>query len=145
MNVKNCKIVKNILFFLNVILFLGCANLSPTSLHPVYFSYIYPRLTQSAPWKTIVIPPEGALITAIKAPLTTDFDNTPVGRKLGEVSTHYFHDIFFTGMDAAWGQAGLQDILSMDYTNKGKIGYADYEYVNIFYIYKKFTIKLYGK
>ncbi len=117
--------MKKIIILLSILFLLGCAG---------------------GPWLTAVKPPEGVLFTHIKAPLTTNFHNTPVGRKIGSASTHYIHDIFFTNIDAAWDKAGLKDALENGSFSGHKIYYADYEYVNVFFsLYKKFTIHLYGE
>lgn len=95
--------------------------------------------------KVPVIPPQGSLFTYIKAPLTTNYDHTPSKipiPRISQSSTHYFHDIIFTGLDFSWGDVAVKTIA--DLNDFKKVYYADYEYLNILGIYAKFTINVYG-
>jgi hypothetical protein len=89
-----------------------------------------------------VQPPSGFLITSVKAPLTIDFDQTPVCRKRGSASTHYFYEPFFTHIDFAWGDADMRSALRDG--RMSSVEYADYELLSIFGIYGKFTVNVYG-
>jgi len=98
-----------------------------------------------ARYRTPVIPPQGLLFSSVKAPISINFDNTPAGRRLTQVSqssTHYFRDFIFTGMDFSWDSVAINDIAR----SRGlkRVYFADYEYLNILGVYAKFTINLYG-
>ena len=90
-----------------------------------------------------VIPPQGMLFSRVTAPLSTDFDETPVCVKWGEASSQFFHEPLFTQLDFAWDKALLGEAAR----NGGlsKIHYADYEHFRVLGIYSKFTVRAYGE
>jgi len=99
----------------------------------------------ASPWaagRMPVRPPQGFVFTSHKGPLTTNFDNTPVGEQIGMGETQYFREFLFTGWDFSWGEA---DVYNNVQNRLDKPGYIDYEYLNIFYIYQRFTIHVYGQ
>ncbi len=95
-----------------------------------------------------VMPPQGGLITTFKAPLTVNFNETPVSGDLKHASknkTYYFHDILFTGLDFAWGEVDVPQIARA--AGITKVSYAEYEILYIFLIigrYAEFTVHVYG-
>lgn len=118
--------MKRLLFLiiavLQLILITGCA---------VYDAPVVPYSRMSA-------------ITYLRAPLTTDFNNTPVGLKKGTASgVIYFREPFLTNLSFAAGDATIEEAAK----NGGlkKVYYADYEYLNILGIYAKFTVNAYGE
>ena len=91
-----------------------------------------------------VVPHRSLLFEYYKAPLTTNFDHTKTERlvKVSSGQTHYFHDVFITGLDASWGDAAIPTI-----ARKGgieEVAYADYQYLNVLWIYSQFTVNVYG-
>ncbi|MDP6438203.1 MAG: TRL domain-containing protein [Candidatus Brocadiia bacterium] len=94
-------------------------------------------------WQGAVVPPAGALITIYKAPITTDFSNTPVAKRKGTASTQYFFDFLFTGSSYAWDDAAIQK--AAEDGELTKVYYADYEALSILGIYAKFTVTAYGE
>ena len=102
-------------------------------------------LSGCARYNTVVIPPQGLLFSNIKAPISTDFENTPAGVRTAKVSqsaTYYFRDIIFTGMDFSWGDVSVDTIARMGGLNR--VFFADYEYLNILGVYAHFKINVYG-
>ncbi len=103
----------------------GCASLTP----------------YSAPVK----PPLALLFIDCKAPLTVEFNGTPVGPALKKVSkkqTTFFRDILFTGGTLAWDDAAIAQIAREGGIEQ--VAYADYEMMNLLGIYGTFTINVYG-
>ena len=92
----------------------------------------------SAPFR----PPGGLIITSIRAPLSTDFNATPLRAGRGEASTIYVRDCIFTGMDFAFLECDIESaaqdggLVSVDY--------ADYEYFQILGIYGTMKVTAYG-
>ena len=82
------------------------------------------------------------LYTHTAAPLTVDFDKTPVCTKVGTASSHYVLEPFLTKLDFAWGKTDLREAAA----NGGltTVEYADYEMTVVLGIYGKFTINAYG-
>ena len=97
-------------------------------------------------YNTSVVPPRGVLFSNIKAPLTTDFNDTEVQGTLIKSSkkwTYYVHDILFTGISVAWETADIPEI-----ARKGgitEVAYADYEFLQVLGVFAQFTINVYGK
>jgi hypothetical protein len=94
-------------------------------------------------WQTAVKPPIGVLVTQYRAPLTGDVAHVPVCRKMGKVSTLYFTDIFITGQDMAWEDAGI-DAAALQ-GGLSKVHYADYEFLSVLGIFQQFTVRAYGE
>lgn len=95
----------------------------------------------SAPVK----PPQGMLFVDVKAPLTAQFNGTPVGANLKKVSkthTGFFRDFIFTGGTFAWDDVAISEIARRGGIEE--VAYADYELMNILGIYGTFTINVYG-
>lgn len=95
----------------------------------------------SAPVK----PPQGALFVDVKAPLTAEFNATPVGADLKKVSktkTGFFRDFIFTGGTMAWDDVAIAEIARRGGIEE--VAYADYELFNILGIYGTFTVNVYG-
>lgn len=94
---------------------------------------------------------EGFLFTSIKAPLTTDFHNTPNDPALIKVSQRktYWFNIPYVGIDFAWGDVGIKKIAEQGGIHE--IAYADYDFFSLLNLpvfsaslYKSFTINVYG-
>ena len=92
---------------------------------------------------TPVRPPMGILVTHYSAPLSTDFEDTPVCTKEGRASTFYVRDPLFTGLDFAWDNADIETAMS----NGGLsvVEYADYRYTQVLFIFGKFTVVAKGR
>jgi len=97
--------------------------------------------------KTAVRPPMGILFCDIKAPITTEYPNTPRGQKIGStVSTRFFQDIIFTGLSFAWDDASLKNaIQTFNANSTAKADYAEYEFFHVLGVYAEFRINYYGK
>ena len=89
-----------------------------------------------------VQPPLGFLFTRIRAPLTVDFGETPVGTKRGESGTTWARDILFTGQTLGWGDASIEEAArDGDITT---VRYADYEILIVLGIFARFKVIAYG-
>jgi len=97
----------------------------------------------SASYLAPVRPPAGGLFTSVSAPLSVNFKETPVCTKVGTASTCYFHDWLITGMDFAWGDAGVE--AAMMNGNLSTVEYADYDNLMVLWIFGRFTVRAYGK
>jgi hypothetical protein len=85
-----------------------------------------------------VVPPQGAIFTAWRAPLDTDMDPTQLPQKSGEASTHSVLGL------VAWGDAGVSAAARNGRLTK--IHHADYEFLSILFgIYTQFTLVVYGE
>jgi hypothetical protein len=84
-----------------------------------------------------VMPPPGLFFTSIKAPIDTDAQSNAVGAKVGSSSTSNILGLFAFG-DASVASA-VQD------GNLSKVDHLDYEFLNIFFIYQRFTVNAYGE
>ena len=106
-------------------------------------------LTGCGMYMAPVMPPQGGLITTFKAPLTVNFNDTPVSGDLKHSSkkkTQYLFVPLF-GPDFAWGEVDVPKIARA--AGITKVSYADYErlYINIplLFVYAEFTVHVYGK
>ncbi len=89
------------------------------------------------------VKPPRALITWYKAPVTTDFDATPVGTKVGQASTGYIRiPTPWLDMDFAWDKADIAAAAR----NGGitTVTYVDHEYVSILGLIGKYTTIVHG-
>jgi hypothetical protein len=82
-----------------------------------------------------VMPADGALVSIIEAPLDIDFDQTSPGAKKGEASVTTVLGIA-TGDASAAAAAKAGGITT--------IRHADYRYLNILFLYSRFTLVVYG-
>ena len=87
-------------------------------------------------------PPGGAIFSNIKAPLTTNYHDTPVSKKRGEATSLYLADPFFTGLSIAWDQCDIQTAAKNGHLEK--IHYADYSAMQFLGVIGKTTITAYG-
>lgn len=105
----------------------GCANFATGSL-----AYLAP-----------VKPPLGGLVTIYKSPLSTNFANgTPVCEKEGKASAYFVWDVLFTGASVAWGDADID--MAVKQGGLTTVEYVDYELLQFFGIFGKFTTVAHG-
>ena len=100
----------------------------------------------AAQYLTDVRPPQGILVTSIKAPLTCDFHNTDVNTddlKVAKRKTNYFSGFLITGLDFAWGEVDVPEIARRAGINE--VCFAEYEILNVLGIYAEFTVYVYGR
>ena len=86
-------------------------------------------------------PPIGGLFTEIKAPLTINFDNTPVSEHYGESTALYFMEPFF-GTSYAWEECSLESAAANGSIKS--VDYADYEFFCILGLFARTTVRAYG-
>ncbi len=94
-------------------------------------------------YRAPVKPPLGAIYTEIKAPLTVNFHNTPVGapnKKYSQKYTRYLN--IFGYVSVAWDEAAIGEIAREGGITE--IAYADYQVKSILGIYGEFQINVYG-
>ena len=104
--------VVTVLGFFAVLCFTGCSIVAP------------------------VVPPQGMLYSQTKAPISTDFANTPVGSKQGQASASSVLGLIATGdcsIQTAAQDGGIKTIT-----------HADYEYLSVLGVYTKTTVIVYG-
>jgi hypothetical protein len=96
-----------------------------------------------ADYKVNVLPPPGLIYSHVKAPLTTVFNNTPneANMKMAHKKTSYF-SIPTVSINFAWGNAAIQRIAQE--AGIEQVTYADYEFWNIFTVFKAFRVNVYG-
>ena len=83
------------------------------------------------------MPSTGALYSDTKAPLSLEYHNTDMGRKVGQASAHSFIGLF------AFGDASVQSA-AKDGEIK-VIKHTDYEFTNVFFgLFTKTTVYVYG-
>ncbi|MFC1497157.1 TRL domain-containing protein [Verrucomicrobiota bacterium] len=89
-------------------------------------------------------PPPGMLVTSIKAPLTVDFESTPVCEKNGKATASYcMIPCYGPLLSFAWDDCCLEAAKMNG--NLSEIEYADYELLNILGVWQKTTVTAYGK
>lgn len=94
---------------------------------------------------TEVIPPQGGLVTYVKAPLTTQFNGNPCGadKKFSESQTFLFCPWPLTGsLNISAGDSKIKEIAGRGGIDQ--VSYADYEFLSILGIYAQFTVNVYG-
>ena len=88
-------------------------------------------------YSTPVMPPQGYVVSNIKAPLSADNQGViATYTKHGEATVENYLGIISTGdcsIKAAVKDVGIKSI-----------NYADYEYFNVLGVYQKFTVHVYG-
>ena len=99
-----------------------------------------------ADFRAPVVPPQGAIMTDVCAPLTADFDRTPVCAKEGTASTYFVRipiTLLSHWLTFAWGDGDIKTAAA----NGGlkTIAYADYQSLVILGVYGRFTVKAYGE
>ncbi len=83
------------------------------------------------------MPSTGALYTNNKAPLQLEYNNTDLGHKVGQASSHSFVGLFAFGDTSV--QAAAKD------GNIKVIKHTDYEFTNVFFgLFTKTTVYVYG-
>lgn len=83
------------------------------------------------------MPSVGALYSDTKAPLSLEYNNTDMGRKVGQASAHSFIGLF------AFGDASVQSAAKDG--NIKVIKHTDYEFTNVFFgLFTKTTVYVYG-
>ncbi len=90
-----------------------------------------------------VVPPPGFLFTMYKAPLMTDFDNTPVGGLEGTATTHYFHIPGYAALSFAFGDNSVATAAKD--ARIETVNYADYEFLTVLGIYSRMDVNVYGE
>jgi len=83
-----------------------------------------------------VVPPQGMIYSSTRAPISTDFVNTPVGSKHGEASAQSVLGLIATGdcsIQAGATAGGLKTIT-----------HVDYEYFSVLGVFTRTTVIVYG-
>jgi hypothetical protein len=84
-----------------------------------------------------VMPPPGLIYSEIKAPLDTNAQSNPVGPRMGSSSTTSILGL------VSWGDASVATAVQQG--NLSSINHLDYEFLNIVFVYQKFTVNAYGE
>ncbi|MFA4945085.1 MAG: hypothetical protein WC789_10345 [Lentisphaeria bacterium] len=116
----------------------------PRRLTPLLGGLLLAGLSGCATYRAPFQPPQGLLVSAVKAPLQLDshagVPAAPGGH--GQASTFYFHDPLITGLSFAWDDCAL----ARASRNGGlqRLDYADYEYLMVLGIFGRMTVHAYG-
>jgi hypothetical protein len=90
-----------------------------------------------------VEPPSGFVITYQSAPLETNFEATPVGKKKGEAVVHYVFDPILTDLPLlTWGDASLEEAVADGGIQT--VHFTDYQVLSVLGIYVQLTIRVTG-
>lgn len=89
-----------------------------------------------------VRPPPGLIVTALQAPLTTNFENVSVGDKEGSASAFYLREPFF-GLSVSWGDASIKAAASNGYLKT--VSYCDYDVTQVLGLFGLFTVTAHGE
>lgn len=81
-------------------------------------------------------PPQAMLFSNFKAPLSTEFDKTEIGTKVGKASTYSFLGLISVG------DAGIKEAARNGHITK--VNHADYEHFN-FLVFQKTSVFVYGE
>ena len=84
-----------------------------------------------------VVPPQGFIYSQTRAPITTDFVNSPVGSKHGQASAESILSLVAMGDCSI--QAAAKD------GNIKTITHVDYEFFSVLGLYTKTTVIVYGE
>jgi hypothetical protein len=84
-----------------------------------------------------VMPPPGLLYTNVKAPIDTDVQSNPVGPRMGSASTTSILGLL------SFGDASVETATRRG--NLSTVNHLDYEFLNILFVYQKFTVNAYGE
>lgn len=98
--------------------------------------------TGCVPFTTPVQPSQGAIFTRIRAPLTVDFDETPVGTKRGESSVIWVQEPLATRLSVAWQGAAIEEAARDGGITT--VRYADYEALIVLGVFARFKVIAYG-
>jgi len=127
-----------IVFGCLVLLATGCTSVQiPDSVSGLDF------LPEGIGYKTPVSPVRGWVFSEYYAPLSCDFNKTPVCSKSGSTTSNYVCLPWPIILDFAWENAAIAKAAG----NGGVsvVEYADYRYFNVLGIYQEFTVTAYGK
>lgn len=113
-------------------------RLAPLIIGAILFSGQGCATHYSAPFR----PPGGLLVTSVRAPLSTHFNNTPVRAEHGEASTIYMRDCIFTGIDVAFQECDIASAVKKG--DLATVDYADYDYFQILGIFGRMKVNAYG-
>ncbi len=94
-------------------------------------------------YKTPVSPVRGLVFSEYSAPLSVNYDKTPVCEKWGKSTSRYIFIPLFFGPDVAWDSAAIDDAATNG--RLSVVEYADYHVLNILGIYQEFTVTAYGR
>jgi hypothetical protein len=83
----------------------------------------------------------GLLYTQIRAPLTTDFEETRVGTKRG-ISSAYWVWEPFVGAGIGWGEANVQEAVRAGGIRE--VSHLDYEMTVVLFVFQRFRVIAYG-
>ena len=120
-----------------LVLSVGCSTVARGPARGVMATYGMPI--------TPVIPPPGFIFEQVRAPLSYDFDQTPVNPgKVGKATVRHLAIPFYPMLSFAWQGASIEEAAQ----NGGltKVSYADYETMSVFFgTYTEFTVIAYGQ
>lgn len=88
-------------------------------------------------YRAPVMPPPGVFFTSVQAPLDTDAAATNVGSKVGMSSSVSVFGMF------AFGDASVESAARDG--NISSIHHLDYEYLNVLFLFQKFTTRAHGE
>ena len=88
-----------------------------------------------------VIPPSGFIFSHWKAPLSTNFDGTPSGGKVGADFSYYLREPIFK-TSYAWRHADIAN--AMKKAGITTLYYADYEVVQVLGMFCQFKVIVHG-
>jgi hypothetical protein len=91
---------------------------------------------------TPVRPPAGLLYTQLRAPITTDFEDTRVGTKRG-ISTAYWVWEPFLGTNFGWGAADVEEAARAGGIQE--VTHLDYEMTVVLFLFQRFRVIAYGE
>jgi hypothetical protein len=84
-----------------------------------------------------VMPPPGWIYSDIKAPIDTDAQTNAIGPRMGSASTTSILGLL------SWGDASVATAVQDG--NLSNVNHLDYEFLNILFVYQKFTVNAYGE
>ncbi len=89
-----------------------------------------------------VVPPRAALYTQFKAPLKIHYEGTDLGAKKGTAKCSSIGILCWPFGDVAWGDSGIRAAAKDGDISVVKA--ADYEYLNVLWVYQEFTVHVSG-
>jgi hypothetical protein len=97
-------------------------------------------------YRAPVVPPQGLIMTDVCAPLTVDFDKTPVCTKEGTASTYFIRipvTLVSHWLTFGWGEADIKTAAA--HGGLKTIAFADYQSLVLLGVFGRFTVKAYGE
>ena len=105
----------------------------------VVFALACTCLLAGCAYRTPIRPPQGALFTHIRAPLSTEMSGDMTWERKGDAKTLY---LGWGVWSFGWGDCSIE--AAAKHGHISRISYADYEFTSFLWVFRKLTVHVYG-